>query len=451
MKLLAGCAAAVSGVAMSVALAGSPAESFTPKDFAYRMEVNGTRDAAAYRVALPLAVYQKIVHPDLSDLRVFNAAGEPVPFAIERPVPEAIANTAATLPLFPLKDEVSATPDALRVTIESARGAINIQGAGPLPPADRIHTYLADSRNLDGPVAALRLQWPEDAPDFAGRLKVESSDDLSAWRTVAEAAPIANLHADAGRLIEQRIELAPASAKFWRLTWVGPAAPFVLTSVLAEPAKQSVDAHRLSLAVNATPGPNKAGEFEYDLGARVPVDRINLELPDINTVVEVELLSRARTVDTWHTVRRCGFYRLKSDGTDLRNGPVAVPLSMDTHWLVRADPRRGGLGKRAPDLVAEWAPHELVFVARGAGPFYIAYGSAAVDAAAAASLSFLPKDVNIAAASLSPPEPLGGDIQLKSPPAPYAWKAGLLWAVLLAGAALLAWMALRLSKDMKRA
>jgi Protein of unknown function (DUF3999) len=92
----------------------------------------------------------------------------------------------------------------------------------------------------------------------------------------------------------------------------------------------------------------------------------------------------------------------------------------------------------------------LVFVARGAAPFYVAYGSAATDSRAAVSLDLLPKSVSIASASLSEPEPLGGDVQLKRPPAPYAWKAAVLWTVLIAGAALLAWMAFRLSKEVKQ-
>jgi hypothetical protein len=435
-------------IGTSCAAAVDP-EGSAPSDFAYRMQVNGTADAAAYRVALPLAVYEKIVHADLSDFRVFNAGGERVPFAIERPASGTVSNAVAALSLFPLQDDSSATLDAVRVTIESGKSAINVQTGGRIPPTGRINTYLVDGRSLDAPVAALRLEWPEDAADFAGRARVEASDSLGEWRSVAGASPVANLHSGAGRLIEQRVEFSPTKAKYWRLTWVGPAAPFVLTSVLAEPARQNVDARHTSRDVAAAPSKKVRGEFEYDLGARLPVDRVNLELPDINTVVDVEFLSRAYVSDPWHPVRRCGFYRLKSDGEELRNGPVAVALNTDRHWLLRTNPKSGGLGSVAPHLVVQWVPHEVVFVARGAGPFYIAYGSATADSAAV-SLAVLPKNVSIASASLSEPEALGGDARLTPPPEPYAWKAALLWTVLIAGAALLAWMAFRLSKDFSR-
>jgi hypothetical protein len=419
----------------------------TPQDFAYRMQVNATGDAAAYRVTLPLAVYQKISHPDLADVRVFNGNGEQVSFAIERAAAGTVANAATQLSIFPLKDDSDATLAALRVTIEAGKGAINVQSSPS--KSDRISTYLVDGRALDVPVSALRLEWPADAPDFAGRVRVEASDSLSDWRAVAFAAPIANLHSTADRLIEQRVEFPPTKAKFWRLSWAGPAAPFVLTSLFGEPAKQSVDALHQALSVTAASPSAKAGEFQYDLGATPTVDRVNLELPDNNTVVDVELLSREHPQDPWHTVRRSGFYRLKSEGEELRNGPVTVPPTSDRYWLVRTDPRQGGLGVAPPHLMVEWVPHEVVFVARGAGPFYLAYGSSQAKPAAV-SLAMLPKSLAIVPASLSEPESSGGEWLLMPPGTPFPWKTPLLWVVLIAGAGLLGWMAYRLSKDVAK-
>ena len=436
-----------------LALVAATATLSTPKDFAYRMQVTGTTDAAAYRVTLPLAVYQKVVHPDLADLRIFNGNEEQVPFAIERPVAGTIANAATALAIFPLKDDSAATLDALRVSIESGRSAVNVQATGgQTTQAGRINSYLVDGRALDLRVSALRLEWPQDAADFAGRIRVEASDSLTDWRVVAAAAPIANLHSTSDRLVEQRVEFAPAKAKFWRLSWVGQAAPFALTAILGEPAKRSVDALHASMTVPAAPAkgaPAKVtpGEFEFDLGATPPVDRVNLELPEINTVVDVELLSRERPQDAWHSVRRSGFYRLKSDGEELRNGPVSVSPTTDRYWLVRTDPRQGGLGTAAPRLSVEWIPHEVVFIARGARPFYLAYGNS-VAQSAAASLSMLPKNLAIVPASLSSSELSGGESVLQPLSAPFPWKTPLLWAVLIAGAGLLAWMAFRLSRDM---
>lgn len=432
-----------------LAMVAATATLSTPRDFAYRMEVKGTGEAAAYRVTLPLAVYQKIVHPDLADLRVFNGNAEQVPFAVERPAAGTVASAATALSIFPLKDDSEATLDAVRVTIDSGKGAVNVQTGGLNPQAARIDSYLVDGRALDVPVSALRLEWPQDAPDFAGRIKVEASDSLTGWRVVAGGAPVANLHSTADRLVEQRVEFPPTKAKYWRLSWAGPAAPFVLTSIFGEPAKQSVDALHASMTVAAASPVAKPGEFQYDLGATAPVDRVNLELPELNTVVDVELLSREHPQDGWRTVKHSGFYRLRSEGEELRNGPVSVIPTTDRYWLVRTDPRQGGLGTSAPRLVVEWVPHEIVFVARGAGPFSLAYGSS-VAQPAAVSLAMLPGNVAIAPASLSQPTSSGGESLLLPPGTPFPWKTPLLWLVLVVGAGLLGWMAYRLSKDVAK-
>lgn len=420
-----------------------------PRDFAYRAQVITAGDAPAYRVSLPLSVYQKIVHDDLSDFRVFNGRDEPVPFSIERPLAGSVANAAAALPLFPLKDDSPAAVDALRVTIESGKAAINLQSGSASRPAGRISSYLVDGRNLNVAVAAFRLEWPDDAADFAGRLRVEAGDSLGDWRTLVTGAPVANLHSDAQRLVEQRVEFAPTQAKYWRLSWSGPAAPFQLTGAMAEPAKQSVDAGHAALAVTATAAQGPPGEFEYDLGAILPVDRVNLQLPEANTLVEVDLQSRPKPADPWTAVRRAGFYRLNAEGGELRNGPVFVGLNPDRYWRLRTDPKGGGIGSVAPKLVVEWVPHEVVFVARGAGPFYVAYGSAVAEASAV-SLAMLPEGVQVASASLAEPQPAGGDERLRAPAPAIGWKNAMLWAVLMGGAGLLAWMAFRLARDFSR-
>jgi hypothetical protein len=130
----------------------------------------------------------------------------------------------------------------------------------------------------------------------------------------------------------------------------------------------------------------------------------------------------------------------------LRNGPVTIDPNTDRYWRVSADKRGGGLGAKAPRLVVAWVPHELVFVARGTPPFYVAYGSAGATSAAV-SLAAIPQNVSIARASLGTPESLGGEARRAAPPAPYPWKTGVLWGILIVGAGLLGLMAYRLAKE----
>jgi hypothetical protein len=439
----------------------------SPDDFAYGVMALAPGEAVAYRAPLPLAVYQKVVRGDLGDVRMFNERNEPVPYRIERPTSQSAVPTApVSLPVFKLRDGSREALDAIRVRIEGGGSRIDVQApasAGtPGASSSPVASYVLDGRSLQAPVATFQLTWPENATDFAGRLRIEASDDLGSWRTAVTGAPVANLRAGDARLIEQRIELAGVSAKFWRLSWADAPAPFEITAVIAEPARDRVDVPRTTLAVPGIPVGGRRGEFQFDLGARAPVDRVNLELPEQNSIVEVELLSRTLPSQPWRPVTRGGFYRLKSTrpvsagdspavetNADLTNGSLAIEPSSDRYWLARVDTRSGGLGAGIPKLRVGWLPHDVVFLARGTGPFTLAYGSGKAQPTAA--LGAIPGNVFIVNATFSEPEPLGGDARLVpvAPPRSVWSKPAILWSVLAIGVVLLAVMAYRLAKELK--
>ncbi|HZF17026.1 MAG TPA: DUF3999 domain-containing protein [Steroidobacteraceae bacterium] len=439
--------------------AASAAES-SPQDFAYAQRIVVTETAAGYRLALPIEVYQRAVRADLGDLRVFNARGEVVPYALRRPRLDAVRKfPAERLPLFPITSLSPASLDAVRVTIESGRGALNVEAHGAGKDAPGNVSYILDTRAVTRPLAAFTLDWPADAAEFAGRLRVEVSDDLSAWQLILPGAAIANLGTHGDRLIERRIEFSPLKAKYWRLTWVDGQAPFQLTGVAGEPTDDLIEIARKTLTVAALTSDTQPGEFRFDAGARIPVDRVGLELPESNSVVQAEIFSREQAAAPWQPVAQRGFYRLTGAGGELTSGWVAIGDDNDRYWRVKIDVDRGGLGKRAPKLTLGWIPHELVFIARGDGPFQLVYGNAGALPAQAAVESILPalatagggaSRVTIAMASLGPQQALGGESRLSQPPAAYPWKTTLLWVVLGLGVVILAFMALRLARDTRK-
>lgn len=434
----------------------------SPQDFAYGMVIVTSGVAAAYRVTIPPEVYLKSVRPQLGDLQVFNDHGEPVPYAIEQPPAPADTHPApTTLTLFALRDD---TPDALRamrVTIASQGSAVSVQttnsgattGSGASAgeesgsAAGASISYVLDAQALEAPIAAIQLHWPADAADYAGRMRVAAGDTLGVWHTVVDAAPIANLHADGAQLLEDRIEVPATRARFWRLSWVGKPPPFAVTSAAVEQATGRDTAERSHLIVPGTPVKERPGEFEFDLGARPPVDRINIELPEPNSIINVEFLSRSEARDPWHHVASGGIYRLQGADGDLRNAPVSIGINTDRFWLLRAPPMKSAFGNGIPQLVVQWRAPELVFLARGAAPFTLAYGSGSAIGAAT-SFAALPTTVSTLRASLAAPHALGGDDRLQ-PGSKFPSKNGLLWLVLAAAVVLLAGMALRLAKDLK--
>jgi Protein of unknown function (DUF3999) len=429
-----------------LANAASAAE-LSPADFASGMPVVTSADAAAYRVALPLALYQDTVHENLADIRVFNAGGEVVPYSISRPAARTLPRGPGTaLPLFALRGDSPAAADAVRVTIDSPNGAVKLQTQGAAAAGGVIRQYILDGRPLGAAVSALQLIWADDAADFTGRLRIDASDDFAFWRTLADAAPIANLHANGQQLVNNRVEFAAAQAKYWRLSWIGKSAPFTLTSVIAEPADSRVEAERATLAIAGGTQGVARGEFTFDLGARLPIERINLELPELNTVVAVELRSRAHPQDPWRHVAVGKFYRINTADGELRNAPIDIVTDTDRYWMAR----QAGVGAPTgapPRLQVAWTPSDVVFLARGSGPFLLGYGSA-IAPESETDLSAMPAAVTVVRATLGAPRQLGGPARLIAPSAAFPSRRVLLWTILALCVCLLAWMAYRLTSDM---
>jgi Protein of unknown function (DUF3999) len=418
----------------------------SPQDFAFGLPVITTKDAAAYRFALPIAVYQSTYREDLGDIRVFNAQGDAVPFSLLRATAQSpIHKTPQPLPLFPLPEGSRVVIDGVRVTIDSPGSAVKLQTQNATGVDASVNQYILDARALDAVISGLLLKWPNTASEYSGRVRVEASDDLGSWRTVAAAAPIANLHANGQALIENRVPLTPTMAKFWRLSWLGTAPAFELTSVLAELADGLVEPVRTVLEVLGTSDPASADGYSFDLGAHAPVTRVNVLLPEANTVVGIELSSRRAPRDLWRPVTRAAFYRLKTPDGEQQNSPLEITTDGDRYWHARIS----GSGSLRPGFLrlhVEWVANEVTFLARGQGPFLLVYGSATATPAET-DLSQVPAALEIAAATVGSPQVLGGSIRLVAKPAAFPWIRAVLWSVLLLAVVLLAWMAYRLSRE----
>jgi Protein of unknown function (DUF3999) len=425
----------------------------SPRDFAYGQAVLPSReaavdsagDAAAYRFALPLMVYQNTAREDLGDLRVFNAEGAVIAYSLSRPTTRSNPSQASVeLPLFPLHEGARVSIDGVRVTINSAGSAVNLQTQNGTPVSTNVRQYLLDARAVDSTLSALQLNWPEGSFEYTGRLSIEVSEDLATWHLLL-VAPIANLHANGQTLIENHVDLPATKAKFWRLTWLGAAPNFELNAVHAEPAAALAEPDRDSLDVDGVADAKNPREYVFDLGAHPPVSRINVLLPDANNVLDVEISSRPTQNAAWRSMLRTGVYRLKAADADQQNAALQVTSDTDRYWRARILGAGGSL--RSPlRLHVEWIPNEVTFLSQGRAPFLLAYGNASATRTET-DLSQLPHNLKVAPATLGPVQITGGASRLVPKPAPFPMMRAALWSVLVIAVALLGWMAYRISNE----
>ncbi len=433
-----------------------------PQDFAYGIALAVDGRAAFYQVEVPRAVYEGVARADLGDVRVFNAADEVVPHALRpRPAPAKSVPAPVGAALFPLRTDAPAGVEGLdlRIARSGARTTVDLRTRDGKPAGGtRLVGYVADASAIDGPVRAAVLALPAKADDLMARVTLEASDDLKQWTTLAAGAAVLRLAAGGERLEQLRIEFPARKVKYLRLTWPGRAAPLELAGLAVEPGETVVEAPRQWHDVPGIAVKDGAGEFEFDLGGQLPVDRLRLGLPQPNTVAVIEILARARPADPWRHVTGATVYRLDRDGEELKSPDIAIGGAADRHWLVKVDPRGGGIGSGQPVLGAGWMPHRLVFAARGAAPFQLAYGSRDAKPAAFAIATLVPgyKDeggadpkpaMTIGAAQASAPRALGGEAVKGER---IDWKRWTLWGSLVGAVVLLGLMALRLGRQMSK-
>jgi hypothetical protein len=417
-----------------------------PEDFAYGMPIKTPAAGTAYRLTLPVEVFMKVADEDLRDICVFNARGEVVPYELRQTPLKPIARPQGpSLPLYPLHGGARASLNGLRVTIHSEGTAVDLQTAGAVPDPHVITSYVIDAREIAEPLSGLQLHWADGAPEFSGSVRIESSDDLGSWRVVKGEAPVIHLLTGGSELVQNHLEFPSAKAKFYRLIWVGKTAPFELTSVTAEPALSPPTAPQSTVTASGSRRTSNENELSFDLGAKLPVTQVNLVLPESNSVVKMELLSRARPTDAWRPVTQGEFYRVSGGTSDHNNEPVRIPTDSDRFWLIRQTQPTGPIGD--VKLQGTWDAIDVVFLAQGAAPFLLAYGNTLASPSTAA-LDPLIKGLTIVPAETGPSYVLGGIERLRPPPRTVPWRMAALWSALGLGVLVLGWMAYRLSKEL---
>lgn len=427
-----------------------------PARYSHAARIEGAGDDSHYRFALPADAYRGVTRADLGDVRVFNGASEPVPYAFVPPRPVMFAPVLHATKLFPLRGDEAKGLDGINIRIHqgSAGTTIDVSSTPGAGKARRkLLGYLLDASGLKAPLEALVLEW-QSREGFTGTARVEASGDLRSWHTVAGAAPVLFLEHAGQRLERNRVELHGARAKYLRVSFAGVPPGFALRRARVELRPERVEPERQWLALAGKESERRPGEYEFDTGGHFPVDRVRFTLPQVNTVAQAQLFSRSRAEDPWRVATSATLYRLRRNGAEVTNADLAVAPNASRRWLLRVEQRGGGLGSGEVKLEIGWVPHEVVYAARGAGPFSVAWGLKVAKPGALPIAAVLPeykegealklKVASLAATAAQAPRGRSGFSDYFQPGEAKKWA---LWAALVAGVLLVAGMAFALLKQ----
>ena len=436
-------------------------------DYGWRQTLTTSGREAVVQYRLPASVYLHARSAQLDDLRVFDSRGTVLPFALRAPAQESQASRhAVPVRVFPVFGEPEAGGGTAIDIRRTADGTLVSVGTHAAPRQDAaLSALMLDMRTdpqAQGTFDMLRFTLPAGTPRYDALVSVAVSDDLKAWREIAQSHVSWMVSGDGAALAADRVEFDPREFRYARIRWL-EGRPIQFAGVTAEAVRYTGQPAPLeTLVLAATPGRN-SGEWMYPASVAIPVQRIGLQFNERNVSVPVELgqyvelpALKGRRGTTWQFTPslQATFYRIEQGGRERRSGDLSIEPTHQPHWVVR--PLSATESK--PELRLSWAPASLVFLTNGHGPYTLAYGS---DKAAAASRDIAQVAPGLSSAEVNKAEQVtAGPEQAAQAAAATAsdaeeaaassrYRKLALWGALLAGLAVLAGMAWQLYKQMK--
>lgn len=435
----------------AVSVAASPSKN----DYASGIVVESANTQPMIEALLPDEVYRGVTRADLTDLRVFNADGIPVPHAFcASPQSLFPPVTEQSLQVFVLRGRDQLYTGSSRVNVETSAGTrVEVQESSPPAPevvTGRIH--IIDARDAR-PLRAIRFDWrsPDDVSEV--KVRIEASDDLDRWQTVVPASTLLLARQNGQELRRERIQLPLREYGYLRVQRIDNGPPLIINSVTAEVVGEAEEIEPLWF--NATRVQSaEADVLAFDAEHVAPVTYARVRLQQENSMASIALQSRADEQSPWRDRWRGESYVIVSDTVRRESPPARFQPTSDRYWRVQI--LQDARFHQDSSLELGYRPARLRFLAQGPGPFTVAFGSRRAELAQPAACDGLLADVSgadrermIEQGYLGQLVSLGGADALKIPPKKTPVKVVVLWAVLVVGVAGLVGMALSLLKRVR--
>lgn len=461
---IAGASLGAAALALAAQAAGTPA----PQEFAWRGTLELPAGATAARVDLPAEALLRLQSSDLRDLRVFNAGGEAVAFALRSRNAGKDDAPAVRTPVYnayPLQAPAPGrTPaaGAVQVRIDAPGGPrevwVQMGGAASAAgdAAAALPSAIFATQKEKQPLRALSVQV-ELPPNVPVQVTAAVSTDLAQWTPVAVRGRLYRFdgsNAPANDVLEFESPLQ-LEGRYLRLDWSGHDAVRVsaLTGIVAQPAPA---APRVRTAL---PAPVATGKdtLDWTFDFATPLAALSLSSTRANTLLPVRVLGRNDAAQPWRELGQTVVYRLGAAGAETSNLPLALGSASVRQLRVVAG---NGMAIDAGQLAAavEFAPWQVVFLAAGSAPYQLvagradtpqaSLGTAMLGGVLSGNLDDLPMARVVSVVQL----PAGSGAKLLGfIPAGMFGTSGVLWVVLGAGVLVLAGVALALLRQLQAA
>jgi hypothetical protein len=439
------------------AAGAAPADTAAQYSHVLPLQVSGKQ--AVVQLRLPRDVYLHARSPDLADLRVFDSAGAPQPFALTGTAPPRQHSVELPCKVFQIL-AAARTPgqvDDLQVRL-SRDGTVVSVNPRPGPAHDGAEVLAGLVLDLGelppgATVSGLTLAPPAGMRNYSAALVVDASDDLQDWQPLAETTVSWLVNGQGERVSSNRIGFPAQRFRYARLRWAD-GSPAEFASITAQMSEAQDVPQQWDAVIVPARHARTGHDLLYAVPIAVPAERVGVVLREQNIVLPVTIgryAERTPGVTDFLPLANATFYRLNQDGTTRAAGDVALPETHLAQWVLRPKSDVADL----PDLRLRWRPATLVFVTGGTPPYVLAFGRTGATSTQRPLEQVAPGFNADDLARLETARtgqlveqrtPAGADEHATAAQRGIMW----LWALLFCGVGFLAWMAWRLVTQLKQ-
>ena len=375
-------------IACGPLLAGQQ-EPDTPARYSHAMALTVSGKSTIVSVPLPPAVYQHARSAALADLRIFDATGKSVPFALMEPSARSQAGrrqlpvkifpvgTAPGEQRAPRNVEVRTSDSGVVVSVgaEPARAATAPSGT---EPGQLVLDIGQDQGARGAAIDALEFTLPPAVSNYHADVLVETSGDLRNWEEAGSGTLSWMTNSGGEKLSTNRMEFPSRVFRYARLTW-RQGRPLQFAGIVAEAPVTATSAAPIA-TITLAPRPGRfKGDLVYDAGTAIPVRRLGLRFDQQNIVLPaqlgeyIELPSvKGDQITRWQFRPRMQavFFHLTQNGKVRASGDIVVDEAHVAQWVLRPE----NASAAQPALQVSWNPASAVFMASGSAPFTLHVG-----------------------------------------------------------------------------
>ena len=339
-----------------------------------------SQDEPLYQTTLPKAVYRYSNSDHLQDLVVLNVNNEALPYAL---VPhnlmheqQIVTEKSKPIVIFPMQQDSVNNVAVTAIQLGNKDNKTSIQMTSELEATTSKTYYLFDLGKQHPAFNKLTLDWEGQLGKLI-TLDILTSDDLKDWQYAGEAT-LLKVSANNETILKNSISFTHGiKAQYLQIKPKDKTETLLLKSASlqfnqVQETSPLIDWQSIPLIQR-----EQTDDFihiEFESPGRYPARYLNIELPQHNTITNVNVHVRNNSDQPWRNIKNASVYRLKKDGNHYTNKLIQISETTARYWRLSFSKNNGSIGHDNPTLSLGWLADTLIWNARGSGPYRLQLG-----------------------------------------------------------------------------